>query len=473
MRFGKREQIVGLGVFTIIAIGLLHMMVFGPRAERFIKVQEELAAAKEEGENVALLENPRDLAVFREKTAAVKAGFDDVLSSLSLARPVPFYPPSGEGVKIDPIKDPALSPKQKTEAEAVAKALKVAELRKAREEEQIALVFEEIRKLRAFTPDNEEQLTGGSQTRFPFLLRDWQVPKTIPEGAQGARLRDNFREALGVLEILEMVGGGNPVLREEQVRQFNQKILDIGVDNAVYQAFGPNSLAAQGQYVPLIHKLSIAMMLEEQLEASKNVGGEEIDRKRLYELIELHLPLEPLAASDIDADLGISDFYFLYESLHFVNELLAMAREYGVVEITTLTMNDPSYLADLGPAPLPWSDAGAVVVPYATPIAPSPYTQGKQKLTQLALRPADTSLGYCIPFNMRFIANNRVGWTFLYGILERFRLAELDELRISSIASSQEGELNWQVRVLHVPLLLATDVEPAVASGETRTEGGS
>ncbi len=203
------------------------------------------------------------------------------------------------------------------------------------------------------------------------------------------------------------------------------------------------------------------MMLEEQLEASRDVGGEEIDRAKLYELIELNLPQESMEASDVDEPLGISEFYFLYESLHFVNAVLGMAEEFDVKEITELTLSDPSYLSDIGPDPLPFYDPATALPPPRHQIVANPNTFGKEKQTQLALRPAETSLAYCIPVFFQFRATNRVGWTFLYEILERFRLAEIDELRISSITGSEGGELNWRVRLLHVPLTLATDVDPA------------
>lgn len=465
MRFGKREQIVGLGIFTIVTIGLLHLMVFGPRAEEFIRVQEQLEAAKEEGENVALLERERDLVEFRETTEKVKSGFDDVLTSLGLSRPPAFYEPTIDSVEVAPIQDTSLSPAQREKRTREMKEAGLDSLREQRKQQQIEMVFEEIRRLREFTPETED---GGraEDSRFPFLAEDWRVPLEIPEGAQGARLRDNLREAMGTLEILAMVGEVNPQLRQEQIRQFNQKIRDIGIDNQLYQQGGEGSLAAQGRYVPLIHKLSIAMMLEEQLEESKDVGGEEIDRDKLYELIELYLPQEPLEASDVDESLPISEFYFLYESLNFTNTLLEMAEEYDVEEITEFRLGEPGYLTDLGPEPLPWFDPAEVSSPPPPLNRPNPYTFGKEKRTQLALRPADTSLGYCIPLDMQFQATNRVGWTFLYGILKRFRLAEIDELRISSVATAQEGELNWRVRILHVPILLATDVDPATLKAE-------
>lgn len=469
MRFGKREQIVGLGIFTIVTIGLLHLMVFGPRAEEFIRVQNQLEAARKKGENVALLEREADLIRFRQATEKVQSGFDDVLTSLSLSRPPAFYEPTLEGVRVELEDDSGLT---RAEEEAQLNALKEARLEALRNErlqEQVELVFEEIRTLKERTP-KEEARSRDEDARFPFLSDAWRVPLEIPEGAQGARLRDNLREAMGTLEILEMVGEVNPNLRQAQIDQFNQKIRDIGINNALYAQGGPESLAGQGRYVPLIHKLAIAMMLEEQLEESKDVGGEEIDRDKLYELIELYLPQESMEASDVEQELGISEFYFLYESLHFTNQLLEMAEAFDISEITTFRLGDPSYLTELGPEPLPFYDpANAQRTPEPQAV-PNPYTFGKVKRTQLALRPADTSLGYCIPADMQFQATNREGWTFLYEILRRFRLSEVDELRISSLESAEDGELNWRVRILHVPLLLATDVDPATLQNEPEEE---
>ncbi len=465
MRFGKREQIVGLGIFTIVTIGLLHLTVFGPRAEEFIRVQNQLQAAERAGENVAHLERESDLIRFRQTTELVKTGFDDILTSLGLSRPPAFYDPTLQSVQVELSEETRLSKKDREEQIEELRKAGLPALRKQRLEEQVALVFAEIKKLREFTP-KEEASSRGENPRFPFLSTKWRVPLEIPEGAQGARLRDNLREAMGTLEILAMVGEVNQDLREAQIRQFNEKIRDIGINNSLYASAGENSLAAQGRYVPLIHKLSIAMMLEEQLEASRDVGGEEIDRDKLYELIELTLPQESMEAEDIDARLGISEFYFLYESLNFVNSLFEMAEAFDVKEITELTLGDPSYLTDLGPPPLPFYDPQTARPAPKHPIVPNPNTFGKEKQTQLALRPAETSLGYCIPVYMQFRATNRVGWTFLYEIMRRFRLAEIDELRISSVANSEGGELNWRVRVLHVPVALATDVDPATWQSE-------
>lgn len=457
MRFGKREQIGLLGVSAILAIGLLHLMVFGPKATEFAEVQKNLDRAKKAGENVALLEKPSDLVLFRQTTQEVMAGYDDVLTSLGLTRPTAFYEPTLLSVQLPPI-DEKMAPADREALLANMAALAIAEKSKERKEEQVQLVFAEIRRLRQFAPNAVDTPYRG-KTKFPFLANDWKIPLTLPEGARGARLRDNIREALGTREIIAMIGTGQEALRKQQEDQFAAKIREIGIDNTMYADPAAGGLANFGQFVPLIHKLSLAMMLEQEIEATKDVGGEEIDRAKLYDVIELHLPQESLLNTSNDAPLFISDMYFLYESLRFVNELLALSAEYEVAEITSLTLGDPSYVEDLGAPPLPWHDP-SIPPPQPTPVLNSPYTFGQEKRTQLVLGKVDTSLGYCLPVFLQFRATNRVGWNFLYEILRRYRLAEIDELRISSIKESESGELIWRVRVLHIPLLFATDVEP-------------
>lgn len=465
MRFGKREQIVALGIFTIVTIGLLHLMVFGPKAAEFIEVQGQLEKAKKEGENVALLDKPSDLVAFKKTTEEVKAGYDDILTSLGLTRPAPFYPPTPEDVVIEPVKDSKIPQKDRDKMEADLKAAELSRLKKEREELQIKMVFDELRTLKTYSPSAKNSPRTG-RTKVPFIDKDWKIPLDLPEGGKGARLRDNLREAMGTLQILSMIGNSQAGLRDAQIQQFNEKIREIGINNSIYVDSGPDSLAAQGQFVPMIHKLTLAMMLEEQLDATKDVGGEPIDRNKLYELIELYLPTEDLQDSEKEAEMGISDMYFLFESLHFTNALLKMADEFKLEEITTLKMGDPSYLSDIGPMPLPWFDPALPPPPQGTPVATSPYTQGKEKLTQLILAPAKESLGYCIPFEMQFQANNSTGWTFLYEILRRYRMAEIDNLKISSIQNSTDGQLIWRVRILDVPLLFATDVAPVTAKSD-------
>jgi hypothetical protein len=465
MRFGKREQIVGLGISTIIAIALLHLLVFGPKAEEFVEVQEELEKAKRDGANVALLDRPADLVNLRKSTEAVRAGYDDLLTSLGLTRPIAFYDPVPASVKIDPSETEGMNARERETFEKEERERRLQSLRRQRREQQVQMVFAEIRKLQETTRDSTSAQRR-NRTRLPFLARDWRVPLELPEGAQGARLRDNLREALGTLEIIAMIGAGQPGLRDQQQSQFDQKIRDIGIDNDLYRDTGPDSLAAQGQLIPFLHKLTLAMMLEEQLDATRDVGGVEIDRRRLYELIEFHLPQESLLSSDQQDPIGVGELYFVYETLRFVNEFFALAAEFEVVEISSLRPRDPSYLTDMGPPPLPWNEGG-VYPPRDPPVVRSPYTFGKEKPVQLVLPPAKESLGYCIPFDLQFRATNRLGWTFLYEILRRYRLAEIDELSITSIRDAEGGELNWRVRLLHVPLLFATDVEPGLSRKDT------
>jgi hypothetical protein len=460
MRFGKREQIVLLGISTIATIALLHIMVFGPKAEEFVRVQDELNKAKRDGSAVQLLERPAELVQLRRTTEAVQAGYDDLLTSLGLHRPAAFYEPTLDSVYIDPAETGNMNPRQRDAFETEEKPKRLEQLKRQRREEQIQMVFAEIRRLQERTRDSTDAQPRG-RTRLPFLARDWRVPLDLPDGAKGARLRDNIREALGTLEIVAMIGAGQTALRDQQIRQFDQKIRDIGVNNQLYSS---HSLGAFGSFIPLIHKLALAMMLEQQLIETRDVGGEEITRSKLYELIELHLPQESLLSSDREAPVGISDMYFLYETLRFVNEFFALADQFEVPEIGTMRLGDPSYLSDME-TPLPWSGFGSTSQP--PPITPLPYTFGKRKQTQLILPPAEESVGYCIPFDLQFRASNRVGWTFLYEVLRRYRLAEIDDLRITAIRDAEGGELNWRVRILHVPLLFATDVEPKPTGKDT------
>jgi len=475
MNIGKREQIVILVVTGVVAIGGLHWIVFRQRANEFVEAFEELEERRGEAEQVRVLPNIALLEAFERENEVIHQAYSDALTTIGLT-----MHPAFEVIHFDDVTDDKLEPPPAPGADPGEINRRRRELHQklAQEkyDEQIALLFEELARLRGLA-----QAARPGQTDLSFLRQDsWNLPLTLPAGMQGGRLLTALHQARDNLMIMRRVDPNNPTWQQTRTG-YEAELAKLGIDNNLYLQ---GTLPLQGEYVGLLHKVMYVLLIEEALGPNAEIAGVRITRDFLLDLLEIQLPLEPLKGSD-DTELDVNEMYFIYEQLRFLNRLLELATRNEVAEVAGVQFEDAAYLVqfnigfanpDLTPSPTPAPTPpprNIYVLPTPTPTGSGSTSGSGGEGGQRASLPSENDIGYSVPILITFRARNSNAMKFVYETLGQFAMVELDQFSvISSPGQGGQHELWFQVRFLAVPFLFALE-EQIKAAGRQMVEAGS
>lgn len=453
---GKREQIVSLTIGGIVLIGLLHMVVFGPRANKLSKAVEKRKKETANTENLKILRNRNELPNYKKSTKSLGTFYQSAVTSVGLELHPAFLIPTFEGYVFT-------APKG-LDADAARRA-KRQSWRKHKEKlfvEQTELVRIEIRKLIDHHPNRPG---NESSTQMTFLSRDWLLPTALPDGVQGGMLKDSITKMRDNQITREWVPKDRGDLLAQLTREYEAMIFQLGIDYRLYR--NPQMLPRHGDFVPLIHKMAHADLIEaalsEALGEDLDIGGEIMTRERLYGVLEIDIPELPYVDKD-KKDQELNEMYFLWEQLRFINGMMETAKEDGIGEIVMVQLFRPSYLYKIIDERV--GEEGQYVEPEPTPpptnryVLPAQYKFENPPLTEQEINNpkgatiadrSEKAQGYALPVRLVFHATNRAAMNFMFNVTREFLLCEVDELKASADTRSEANEAWFQVRFVHVP----------------------
>lgn len=446
IKFGKREQMIALVVGTIVVIGGLEVLFFSDRRARYTSALNDKNAAVSAYSPLRPPRNRGEIDAQRERNDLLAAKYDEALTSFGLRRAAAF----------EPIKPGA--------ADADL-------MRAARREEQVELIFAQVRELMARDPRRE-----GNSQKLLFMAMPgdpnagWELPVGLPDGLDQDTLRAVLEQLNDTVGSRRMVSRDNMDLRASLQADYENLLLRLGVNNAIYRNLDPvQSVSANGFYVPVINKLMWAAILEEALGDSTVIAGSAVNKARILEWLGIRIPFD-----EIEPRIG-SEAYLLYKEIEILNRFLGVVEKSELTQVFGVKMLDPSWLrvkpqaaaqgnrsrpapppsssssssASFGPEPSPTPLPANVLVVDAKleSVAGTGSTGGITSATRPASssssptmtgigKPAQTDLGMAFPIVIQAVTTHDGMWEFVWAVLREFPLAEIDETSIQSAASA-------------------------------------
>lgn len=434
MKFGKREQRVIVGVGGLLSIGALHMMVFSARNQFFQESITARATAQDAIQGgIATIRNPGMVTKMNEESAKLNEEYGAIVKGLEIKRHPAF---------VMPAPDPKASPEDQA---------KVLDEKHA---EQVQAFVEEVQKLLEFDAKRGGKRNGKTDMAFfgPAYGNGWKLPLQLPNVGEGV-MRDLLSDLDGTLRIIDGIDKAQTDLISKQRAYYEAQLTRLGVDNAMYK--DPNeetSLRAQGESVPLIHKIVHAMLIEKAVENDPQWKGQ------IWKLLEIQPPKGPMKP------LAEMEMYFLYEQLVRLNATLELMVKNEVSQVFGVILENPKYLekmeklADFDEkSEGSWKQGRppAGPSPWVLNFARDPGLNGKNAPVQLEVLGPDmaTDIGFVTPIVVQFKASNAAGWRVIHDVLNSFPMAEVDQMSMVGDRSSDSGEVYWQVRFSFVLLL--------------------
>lgn len=431
MTIGKREQRVIVGIAGLGLIGALHFFVFSGRNQQFQEAIVTFNTAKDTAGAVSKIRNIGVLTKMNEDSKKLDESYVEIVKGLELKKNPAFVVPTPDPKETDP-----------------SKHQKILDDKRA---EQKEVVYAEIRKVMEFDPKRAAAAGAtakNGKTDMAFLGegagKGWRLPVQLPPNLGEGVLRDLLSDIDGTLRIIDGIDKGQTDLITRQRAYYEAQLLKLGVDNSLYKNTNVElSLQAQGEPVPLIHKVAHAMLLEKAVEKDPQWKGQ------IEKLLEINPPYAPIKS------LGDSDMYFMYEQLVRLNATLEIMVKNEVSQVFGVVLEGPTYLEkqeQLGENDPKiqgaWKRPLAIPSPWVLNFSRDPALTGKNAPAQADTNPADmaTDIGFVSPIILEFKATNAAGWKVIHQTLNSFPMAEVDQISMFGDKKPDSGEIYWQVR---------------------------
>lgn len=442
IKFGKREQLIAIVVGAIALIGALEVLFFSDHRARYTSALNEKNAAESAYTPLRPPRNRAEITKQAESNEALRTQYDEALTSFGLERHAAFEPIKGSGPDQD---------------------LK----RAARQEEQVELIFAQIRELMKRDPRRP-----GNDQRLLFLAMPgdpnagWEMPLGLPDGLDKETLRAVLEQLNDTVGSRRMVSRDNVELRASLQADYENLLLRLGINNAIYRNLNPvQSVAANGYYVPVINKLAWAAILNDALGDATSVAGAPATKARIMEWLGIRIPFE-----EIEPRIG-NEAYLLYKELEQLNRFLDVVGESKLTQIFGVKILDPSWLRlrpqaknqKKGGKPAPssattTSPLTSAAEPSPTPLPPNVLIVDEKLEVQaggtggaaVSVRSANTStsvrtgiekpgrddIGLAFPLVIQAVSTHEELWNFISAVLREFPLAEIDESSIQTAATA-------------------------------------
>lgn len=416
MNIGKREQIVGVSIGTLVAIALIHMFIFKPKSEEYDRVESEYKQAVATLATAERPPSPNYLSQFKVKTQQYSDQITSVVAQLDLDKP-PHYEKAG--------------------AENINKRL----------DEAVGLLSQLLQlRLRVTTPrlsflDDRRAVQNELSPQ-----EGWNLPPQLPNvGAQGAlwdvivkiseqwRLMNNIQDPRGYMDqrlrynaLLRTIGI-NPAEVSDWVVNHNGQYVFFN-DQKWVGVFGnaavPNPLSINrfGPVVPSLKKLWICELIWQ-----KRDPRSPITKERLREVLEVNIPTGPTLLQTT-------------KQLRALIEIIGMAQRRGIMEMTRVNLIKPipiekSFQRQPGVVPTP----AATPTPAAGTVAGDPMMFGDPTLMgggggmAPTPTPATQAIGMGTGLELWFRGDNKQIVEFLFDISHSPRTYAVDDLSIRAI----------------------------------------
>jgi len=387
-RMGNREKKVFGGIITILLIAGLHLLVFSRKAKEFTRILEDFNKSKSDYETVVKQAKNPSEVVKLEKE---NEQFKTEFKKL--VKQLNIHLP---GYYLDGNED---------------------SIRQRREE-----LIINIEKLITMAQDLKN-------TKLSFLEeKGWNIPLELPEDIQKRpeRLWDVISQINGINQILEVID--NPTVKQQKIVQYGELLKEIGMDEPKI-----DSLKKFGRYLPLINRLCHYRLIIKEKPKDIKMTDQEIKN-----LLRIEYPDDNL--------------FKLNRQLYSLNDLIKLADENKIEEITEVTLND--FVEIKGPPKKPEEGAEPTPAPQEAPpmgmfdefamMGGGPEGMafggrgGYARKQKKADKPPENFLGHGTPILLHFTGSNLNTTNFLYAMSHIPRTYELDSLIISTI-KDREG----------------------------------
>ncbi|MCX7718457.1 MAG: hypothetical protein N2111_08665 [Candidatus Sumerlaeaceae bacterium] len=435
MKLKKRDQIVAISIGALLFIGLVHMVIFKPRAELYEQVSKEYSEGITLLQSVPQPSSPQEIPKFREQTTVLDNRVTSVIEELRLNIP-PYYGSRRPEAVERRLNDCVALLKELMELKATLKNTRLSFLDDRRQ-----------------NPNNPFEMQMG-----------WNLPLKIDEGRPGV-LWDNVTKLQDRWVLLN--GITNPLERLQERIAYNDLLNQIGIRPAevsdwvapiqirgisAYVFFNdikraeevlnarllqnvqaleglrnPLSTNRFGVLVPSLKKLWMSELIYEKRDPKSP-----IDKARLRDILEVNMPTDhALLATN--------------KQLESLIDIIKKADKNGVTEISQVNLMKPVALMKFEGRKQEESTAPAATPAVPTPMAGpanfgammdpammgGPYA-GFGMMTPTPV-PEGEKVGGGAGIEMWFTANNANMIQFLFDITHAPRSYTLDDLDIQAM----------------------------------------
>jgi hypothetical protein len=357
MTIGKREQIVIGIILAIITVAVLHMTIFAQRQAALTQAKNQYDEASAQVAGMSKAPSKAALEAFTSGTQVFLTQLQQGMSQFGMEERLEFEVLDREA--------PDYVPKMLSQFN-----------------EQIDLVILETDRLAHSATIPEPRLS--------FLAPGaWALPTDLPSNIPTATLWDMLNKIADIRGLLDSATAGTAMHTRTQ-GQYDALLQQIGLDPRKLE-----DMKRYGEFVPVYYEVQMLNLILSRIPEGEVVliRGNELDRWYLMTILNIELPAEI-------EHVGEGRGYFLYQFVHYVNLLVEMARQHGVLEVSDVKLWGQAYLRkapDTKPLPdmavqmpdalpddlrLPYNYLGAGAVQVSNPLARGPQFNMLALLTQ-------------------------------------------------------------------------------------------
>lgn len=447
VRIGKREQIVGMAIGGLVAIGALHFFVYSPRASQLRQVHAEVEELKKRASGLKQIDNQVKFNEYKKMNEELKTEYADVFSSMTLTEPGIFAVTGNvDSIVLDPPPKAGATPD-------VIRNMKQRQLMDqflATSNTQIDQVLAQLRTLMKF--DRRISAEASGKTEFLFLSEpsSWQMIHALPPEVYSTgssdigRLVDvlsDLAQTQGMLNVISPIE--QPDLYARQRNAYEVGLAKLGLNNEIYRILTPASLTAKGDYVPLFHKLAFAMLIEDAMatDPAREIAGSKFTREQLYQWLEISVPVRPLQGN------ALGELYFVYNQLALLTSLMELMVKNEIAQVYDVRFGELSYV--VAQPTMAKGDINAKPERPAPTVLQSPFVLPVvEDLRRQPVPPADSDTGICTLVTIQLRASNANATRFIYDYLARNSLSELDEIQF--LGTTEGTDVFCEVKLMHV-----------------------
>lgn len=321
MQLGKREQITLGVIITIVVIGMMHFVLFAPAIKRFKDAKGAYDLQVNEIKNLQTIQNLALLTSLTQQTerniAVLTSGTKILqLEDNKLFVPVPVFNESIKG-ELDATKPQNMTPEEFGPIRDAAQAQRIT----LWVTEQTTTLLQQVERLQSFATSQNPKMSFLGPT-------GWNLPTALPPAMQTAQLWDVIKiieERKGTLKAVTKGSSAyNTILG-----QYNAYLYQIGLNVNIAR-----NLRRFGEHVPIYYRMAVLQLILKQMPKDRPIiiHESELNLARLMVLLEIDFGLDAIPG------MTANKWYFAYENLRQINNLLSMAQEFQLLDVTNITI---------------------------------------------------------------------------------------------------------------------------------------
>lgn len=436
MTIGKREQIVLISIGTLLAIALIHMFIYKPKAEQYARVDQEFKGGVEKIKTAEQPTSDKQIENYNIKTREYQDELTSVVASLNLTLP-DYYT---------------------TETETSV----------LRRLDDIVALLEELNRLRNTVQRPALMFLNDRRANpaDPYAMQmGWNLPPQLPSFGVAGALWDTVKKLDDRFVLLNAIQNPNDRLRQRV--PYNKFLQDLGINPAEVsnwvinlpgvgyvffndsdivtkvQGAVPNPLSTNrfGVLVPELKKAWVAEQIWKKREPST-----QITRARLYQILEVNLPLD-------------MNMLVVTKQLAALVDIVKLAQQNQIVDIPRVNLLKPTSIGKgtartpgLTPTPTPTATPMVAMrgMGLGMGMAEMMGMEGMTGAPATTGPPPEETIGGGTGLEIWFRGSNSSTVKFLFDVTHMPRTYALDDLNIDA---TPEGMLNTSATIEMVTTL--------------------